>query len=218
MPSATTKSVKVGIPIDEHGLRLDIMANRLKELATKGQRPKFIYTIPNFQNPTGVTLSLERRQGLLELAREYDFLIIEDNPYGEISFGQEPVPHIKSMDDEGRVIYLGSFSKILSPGVRVGWLAANGALVRQIGIAKQGTDLCSNSLGMKVVLETLRSGKLDAHIQSLRTLYRRRRDTMLRALAAYMPEGVSWTRPQGGFFIWLTLPSYIDAKAMLPLL
>ena len=210
------QGVKVGIPIDEHGLRLDIMANRLKELASRGQRPKIIYTIPNFQNPTGVTLSLERRQGLLEFAREYDFLIVEDNPYGEISFGQEPVPHIKSMDDEGRVIYLGSFSKILSPGVRVGWLAANGALVRQIGIAKQGTDLCSNSLGMKVVLETLRSGKLDAHIQSLRTLYRRRRDTMLRALAAYMPEGVSWTRPQGGFFIWLTLPSYIDAKAMLP--
>ena len=207
---------KVGIPIDEHGLRLDVMANRLKELASRGKRPKFIYTVPNFQNPTGVTLSLERRQGLLELAREYDFLIVEDNPYGEISFGQEPVPHIKSLDDEGRVIYLGSFSKILSPGVRVGWMAGNKALIRQIAVAKQGTDLCSSSLGMKVALETLRTGKLKAHIDSLRILYRRRRDIMLRALAAYMPEGVHWTRPQGGFFIWLTLPSYIDTKAMLP--
>ncbi|NLY52632.1 MAG: PLP-dependent aminotransferase family protein, partial [Firmicutes bacterium] len=207
---------KVGIPIDEHGLRLDVMANRLKELASRGKRPKFIYTVPNFQNPTGVTLSLERRQGLLELAREYDFLIVEDNPYGEISFGREPVPHIKSLDDEGRVIYLGSFSKILSPGVRVGWMAGNKALIRQIAVAKQGTDLCSSSLGMKVVLESLRSGKLQAHIDSLRILYRRRRDIMLRALAAYMPKGVHWTRPQGGFFIWLTLPSYIDTKAMLP--
>ena len=118
-----------------------------------GKRPKFIYTIPNFQNPTGVTLSLERRRGLLELAKEYDFLIVEDNPYGEISFGEEPVPHIKSLDDEGRVIYLGSFSKILSPGVRVGWMAGNGALIRQIAVAKQGTDLCSSSLGMKVALK-----------------------------------------------------------------
>ncbi|HHV93763.1 MAG TPA: PLP-dependent aminotransferase family protein [Firmicutes bacterium] len=207
---------KIGIPIDECGLRLDVMANRLKEMASRGQHPKFIYTIPNFQNPTGVTLSLERRRGLLELAKQYDFLIIEDNPYGELSFGQEPVPHIKTMDNEGRVIYLGSFSKILSPGVRVGWLAAHEALVRKITVAKQGTDLCSTTLGMKIVLEALHSGKLRAHIESLRIMYRRRRDLMLRALSAYMPEGVTWTRPEGGFFIWLTLPSYIDTKAMLP--
>lgn len=207
---------KVGIPMDDDGLRIDIMANRLKDMASKGQRPKFIYTVPNFQNPTGVTLSLERRRGLLDLAREYDFLILEDNPYGHISFEQESVPHMKTMDEEGRVIYLGSFSKILVPGARVGWVVATPTIIRQLAIAKQGTDLCSSSLGMKLVLESVLSGELDAHIESLKVIYRRRRDTMLEALARYMPSEVHWTHPQGGFFVWLRLPSYIDTKALLP--
>ncbi|NLJ24288.1 MAG: PLP-dependent aminotransferase family protein [Firmicutes bacterium] len=207
---------KIGIPMDEDGLRIDVLANRLKEMAAKGQHPKFIYTVTNFHNPTGVTLSTTRRQGLLQLAQEYDFLILEDNPYGLISFGQEALPHIKTMDDEGRVIYLGSFSKILTPGVRVGWVTASQPLIRQLTIAKQGTDLCSSTLGMKLVLESIRSGKLEAHIESLRILYRRRRDLMLQALSTYMPAEVHWTRPSGGFFIWLRLPSYIDTKAMLP--
>ena len=207
---------KVGIPLDDDGLRIDVMANKLKEMASKGQHPKFIYTVTNFQNPTGVTLPVERRRGLLNLAREYDFLILEDNPYGNISFGQEPLPHIKAMDEEGRVIYLGSFSKILVPGARVGWVAASQSLIRQLTIAKQGTDLCSSSLGMKLVLDSILSGELDAHIESLRVLYRRRRDTMLEALSKYMPPEVHWTRPQGGFFVWLRLPSYIDTKTLLP--
>ena len=207
---------KVGTPLDDDGLRIDVMANKLKEMASKGQHPKFIYTVTNFQNPTGVTLSVERRRGLLNLAREYDFLILEDNPYGNISFGQEPLPHIKAMDEEGRVIYLGSFSKILVPGARVGWVAASQSLIRQLTIAKQGTDLCSSSLGMKLVLDSILSGELDAHIESLRVLYRRRRDTMLEALSKYMPPEVHWTRPQGGFFVWLRLPSYIDTKTLLP--
>ncbi|NMB46636.1 MAG: PLP-dependent aminotransferase family protein [Firmicutes bacterium] len=207
---------RIGIPMDEEGLRIDIMANRLKEMASKDQHPKFLYTVANFQNPTGVTLSANRRQELLQLAREYDFLILEDNPYGLISFGQEAIPHIKAMDDEGRVIYMGSFSKILTPGVRVGWIAATEPLIRQLAIAKQGTDLCSSSLGMKLVLESMLSGELEPHIDSLRILYRRRRDAMLHALSSYMPTEVQWTRPQGGFFIWLRLPSYIDTKAMLP--
>ena len=207
---------RVGIPMDEDGLRVDMMANRLKEMSSKGQHPKFIYTVANFQNPTGVTLSAARRQALLQLAREYDFLILEDNPYGLISFGQEAVPHIKTLDDEGRVIYLGSFSKILTPGVRVGWITASESFIRQLTIAKQGTDLCSSSLGMKLVLESILSGELESHIASLRILYRRRRDAMLHALSSYMPPGVHWTRPEGGFFIWLRLPSYIDTKAMLP--
>lgn len=206
----------VGIPMDEEGLRIDILTERLREMSGKGQYPKFIYTVANFQNPTGVTLTRARRQRLLELAREYNFLIVEDNPYGLISFGQEPVPHIKTMDDEGRVIYLGSFSKILTPGVRVGWVAAGESLIHQLAIAKQGTDLCSSSLGMKLVLESMLSGELEDHIESLRILYRRRRDTMLQALSTYMPPEVHWTRPQGGFFIWLRLPSYLDTKALLP--
>jgi 2-aminoadipate transaminase len=207
---------KIGIPMDEDGLRIDVLANRLKEMAAKDQHPKFIYTVTNFHNPTGVTLSTSRRQGLLQLAQEYDFLILEDNPYGLISFGQDALPHIKTMDDEGRVIYLGSFSKILTPGVRVGWVTASQPLIRQLTIAKQGTDLCSSTLGMKLVLESIRSGELEAHIESLRILYRRRRDLMLQALSTYMPAEVHWTRPSGGFFIWLRLPSYIDTKAMLP--
>ncbi|NLK07990.1 MAG: PLP-dependent aminotransferase family protein [Firmicutes bacterium] len=206
----------VGIPLDDDGLRIDILANKLKEMSNKGRHPKFLYTVPNFQNPTGVTLSLERRRGLLELAREYDFLILEDNPYGRISFGQEPLPHLKTLDTEGRVIYLGSFSKILIPGARVGWAVGLPGVIRQLSIAKQGTDLCSSSLGMKLVLDCIMSGELDGHIDSLKVLYRRRRDIMLESLGRYMPAEVRWTHPEGGFFVWLRLPSYIDSRALLP--
>lgn len=206
----------VGIPLDQDGLRVDLLVDKLEQMAARGEHPKFLYTVPNFQNPAGVTLALSRRQALLELAERYDFLIVEDNPYGHLSFSGESLPHIKSLDEEGRVIYLGSFSKVFLPGVRIGWVNGVESLISQLTVAKQGTDLCSSTLGMKLVLESLRTGFLQPHVESLRILYRRRRDIMLRALETYMPPAVKWTRPEGGFFVFLTLPSYLDARAMLP--
>lgn len=207
----------VGIPLDEDGVRIDLLEAKLRELLMRGQRVKFIYLVPNFQNPTGVTMCLERRRELVRLAEEYGFLILEDNPYGELRFTGEPLPHIKTFDRDGHVIYLGTFSKVFCPGLRIGWIVADTEIIRKFAIAKQGTDLCSNSLGQRLMIEVLRSGQLPQHVASLRSLYLKRRDAMLEALAEYMPYGVTWTEPQGGFFIWLTLPPYLDAKEMLPL-
>lgn len=214
---ANYEATMVGIPLDEDGIRVDLVEAKLRELMMRGQRVKLLYTVPNFQNPTGVTLSLERRQELVRLAEEYGFLILEDNPYGELRFSGEPVSHIKTMDPNGHVIYLGSFSKVFSPGLRIGWIVADAEIIRKLAIAKQGTDLCSNSFGQRLILEVLRRGWFSDHVASLRTLYLKRRDAMLQALAEYMPPGVTWNEPEGGFFIWLTLPHYLDAKAMLPL-
>ncbi len=211
------EATKVGIPMDEEGVRTDLLEAKLRELRMRGIHPKFIYIVPNFQNPTGVTISLQRRKELLRLASEYDFLILEDNPYGELAFSGDRVPHLRSLDTEDRVIYLGSVSKVFIPGVRIGWIQANQTVIQKLSIAKQGTDLCSSSYGQKILVEVLKSGLLPEHIVGLRSVYEARRDAMLRALDQYMPAETSWTQPQGGFFVWLTLPEGIDAKKMLAL-
>lgn len=208
----------LGIPVDAEGLQVDRLADLLaKRRRTCGPIPKLAYVVPNFQNPTGVTLSLDRRRALVELAVEFGFLIIEDNPYGEIRFEGSAVPHIKSFDPDGHVVYLGSYSKSFLPGFRLGWVAADPAVTAKLVVAKQATDLCSGSFGQRVICECLRRGVLPAHTAGLVELYRGKRDTMLAALAAHFPTGVAWTRPAGGFFIWVTLPPGVDAAALLPL-
>lgn len=203
------------IPMDEDGLRTDLLAIRLRKLQIEGRLPKFAYLVPNFQNPTGISLSMERRQEILSLAREYGFAIIEDNPYGEIRFEGEPVRSIKSMDTEGRVIYLGSFSKTFIPGIRVGWLVADEPLLQKLACAKQATDLCSNSLGQRMACRFAASGYIDDHVRALISLYRTKRDLMLSCMEKHFPAGVSWTHPQGGFFIWVTLPEGMNARQIL---
>lgn len=215
------EAVYWGIPLDSDGLRTDVLHEELKKVSggrNGGRRttPKLCYIVPNFQNPSGVTLSEPRRRHLVDLAREYRFIVIEDNPYGEIRFEGTPLKHVKSYDADGHVLYLGSFSKIAFPGLRIGYVIGPEELVRKMAVAKQGTDLCSNSFGQKLLVECERRGLLDAHLGSIIEIYRRKRDLMIAALGAYFPEEVRWTYPQGGFFIWVTLPEWMDAKQMLP--
>jgi 2-aminoadipate transaminase len=205
----------ISIPMDHDGMRVDLLEEKLEELQKQGKRIKFVYTVSTFQNPMGVTMSVERRKRLVELAKEYDFLIVEDNPYSELRYSGEPVPPIKHFDDEGRVIYLGTFSKILAPGFRLGWVAAHPHFIRKMEIAKQSIDLCANTLAQVIAWKYVEDGHLDKHIPEIIEFYRPRRDAILQALEEYMPEGVEWTRPDGGMFIWVTLPEGIDTKLMM---
>ncbi len=206
---------RLPVPLDADGLRTDLLAARLRKLKKEGRQPKFAYIVPNFQNPTGICMSLARRRELLALAQKYNFLIIEDNPYGEIRFEGEPLPSIKSLDTEGRVIYLGSFSKTFIPGIRVGWLVADEPLVQKLACAKQATDLCSNSLGQRVAYRFASCGYIDAHVNTLSERYKFKRDLMLSCMEKHFPAGVTWTVPQGGFFIWVTLPEGMNARDLL---
>jgi 2-aminoadipate transaminase len=207
----------VQIAMDDEGMRVDELEETLERLEREGRRPKFIYTIPNFQNPAGVTMSLPRRRRLVEVAHERELLVLEDNPYGLLRYEGEPLPTLRSLDGGEFVIYLGTFSKILSPGIRLGWAVAPGPVLEKMNQGKQGTDLCSSSLSQLFVAAYFAEGNWQEYLGGLRDLYRRRRDTMLDALAEHLPPEAAWTRPQGGLFIWATLPDYIDTTDLLAL-
>jgi 2-aminoadipate transaminase len=194
----------------------------LRKARKQGIRVKFIYTVPNFQNPTGVTLAAHRRRELLEIAREYDLIILEDNPYGMLRFEGESLPSIASVEQEGsaggtdRVVYLGTFSKIFAPGVRLGWVHAQPGILHKINIGKQGADLCSSNLSQMLIHSYFQHADWHSYVKRLTALYKERRDAMLDALAEFMPNEVHWTHPEGGLFVWATLPTYVDATSMLP--
>jgi 2-aminoadipate transaminase len=207
----------VQIAMDDDGMRVDELEDALARLDREGRRPKFIYTIPTFQNPAGVTMSLPRRKRLVEVAHERELLVLEDNPYGLLRYEGDPLPTLRSLDGGEFVIYLGTFSKILSPGIRLGWAVAPGPVLEKMNLGKQASDLCSSSLSQLFVATYFAEGGWEDYIASLRDLYRRRRDTMLDALAEHLPREASWTRPQGGLFIWATLPDYIDTTDLLAL-
>jgi 2-aminoadipate transaminase len=187
----------------------------LARLDSEGRRPKFIYTVPTFQNPAGVTLSLPRRRRLVEVARERELLVLEDNPYGLLRYEGDPLPTLRALDGGEYVIYLGTFSKILSPGVRVGWAAAPAPVLEKMNLGKQATDLCSSPLSQYFVAAYFAEERWREYVLSLCELYRRRRDAMLDALADHLPREAAWTRPEGGLFIWATLPDYIDTTDLL---
>jgi 2-aminoadipate transaminase len=205
----------VQIAMDDDGMRVDELEATLDRLEVEGRRPKFIYTIPNFQNPAGVTLSLARRRRLVEIARERELLVLEDNPYGLLRYEGEPLPTLHSLDGGEFVIYLGTFSKILAPGVRLGWTTAPPPVLEKMNLGKQGADLCSPAFTQIFVAAYFEHDNWERYLDALRNLYRRRRDTMLDALAEHFPREASWTRPQGGLFIWATLPDYIDTTDLL---
>ena len=206
----------IQVPLDSEGMKVDVLEDKLKKLKAEGKNVKFVYTIPTFQNPAGVTMSEERRKYLLELASKYDFLIVEDDPYHELNYSErEPPLPIKHWDSEGRVIYLGSFSKILSPGFRVGWVAAEPQIIRKLEIVKQRRDLHTNGLCQYVAAEYIRKGYLAQHIPKIRAYYKPKLEAMLNALEEYMPEGFEWTKPSGGMFVWVTGPSNINTTSML---
>ncbi len=202
--------------MDEHGLRIDLLEETLAQLDAEGKRPKFLYTIPTFQNPAGVTMNLERRKRLIEIAHERELLIVEDSPYSLLRYEGDPLPTLRTLDGGHFVIYLGTFSKILAAGLRVGWIAAPHAIRQKMNIGKQGADLCSSSMSQVVVEACLKDPDLwRRYLDELRARYQGRRDAMLDALSTAMPEGATWTRPGGGLFLWATLPSQLDTTNLL---
>jgi 2-aminoadipate transaminase len=211
----------IHVPMDRAGMIPVAAQEALKKARKQGIYVKFIYTVPNFQNPAGVTLAAERRRELLEVAREHDLVILEDNPYGMLRFEGESLPSIASLEQEtnggtDRVVYLGTFSKIFAPGVRLGWVHAQPGILHKINIGKQGADLCSSNLSQMLIYSYFQHADWRAYVKRLTILYKERRDAMLNALAEFMPNEVHWTYPEGGLFVWATLPSYLDATAMLP--
>jgi 2-aminoadipate transaminase len=212
----------IQIDMDSEGMSIDALEETLARLDREGRRPKFIYTIPNFQNPAGVTMSLERRRRLVALARERELIVLEDNPYGLLRYEGDRLPTLRSLevpagstDDNDFVIYAGTMSKILSPGVRVGWLAAPRPLLAKLVLGKQSSDLCSSTLTQHFVAAYFAAADWRSYVDQLREIYHRRRDVILDALAEHLPAAASWTRPQGGLFIWVTLPDYINTTDLL---
>jgi 2-aminoadipate transaminase len=204
----------IQVAMDRDGMSMDILTETLERLDREGRRPKFIYTIPNFHNPGGVTMSLERRHQLVKIAAEREILILEDNPYGLLRYEGDPLPTLFSLDREF-VIYASTFSKILSPGVRLGWTVAPAPVQAKMNIGKQASDLCSSSISQYFVSAYFESGPWEDYVRSLVDIYRLRRDVMLDALAENFPREATWTHPQGGLFIWATLPDYIDTTDLL---
>jgi 2-aminoadipate transaminase len=205
----------VQIEMDDDGMRIDVLERTLAELKASGRVPKFIYTIPNFQNPGGVTMALERRHALVRIAAEQELVVLEDNPYGLLRYEGASLPTLYSLDGGRYVIYLGTFSKILSAGLRLGWAAAPGPILERLNLGKQAADLCSSPLGQYFVAAYFQHRDWRTYLSTLRALYRRRRDVMLASLEEFLPPEASWTRPEGGLFIWARLPDYIDTTDLL---
>ncbi|HHX88097.1 MAG TPA: PLP-dependent aminotransferase family protein [Firmicutes bacterium] len=208
--------IPTGVKLDSCGVQPVSLERAIYKLRKQGQAPKFFYTVPNFQNPTGYTATLQRRREILSLASRYNFLIVEDNPYGEISFQGAVPPSYKSLDTGERVIYLGSFSKTLAPGIRIGWMVAGSGLREKVLLAKQTADLCSNSLGQYLACRLSKEGLVDRHVRRLINTYRRKRDAMISSMEQCFPPGITFSRPGGGFFIWVSFPtSYPPARELL---
>jgi len=205
----------VQIDVDEHGMRVDLLEETLDRLEREGRRPKFVYTVPSFQNPAGVTMSLERRRTLVEIVRRRELLVLEDNPYGLLRYEGTREPTLRSLDGGVYVMYLGTFSKILSPGIRLGWVAAPSPVLEKLNLGKQAADLCTSTLSQLMVQAYFEESPWRAYVDSLTEVYRARRDTMLDALAEFFPPEAQWTRPAGGLFLWVTLPDFIDTTDLL---
>ncbi|MHB8647591.1 MAG: MocR-like pyridoxine biosynthesis transcription factor PdxR [Thermomicrobiales bacterium] len=197
------------VALDHDGMRMDLLEQVLAR-----HRPKFIYTLPTFQNPTGVTLSLARRHALLALATRYGVPIVEDDPYGEIAYGEDPPPRLAALDRRGLVIYLSTMSKVFLPGLRLGWLAAPPSVAEAVTLARQSVDVHPNSAMQHILHTFLTRGWLAEHVEDLRPAYRARRDAMLAALDQMAPAGMTWSEPEGGYFIWCHLPGGMRARAL----
>lgn len=207
----------IQVPMDDDGMRIDLLEEALNRLDREKRRPKFIYTIPNFHNPAGVSMSRERRVRLVELARHRGLIVLEDNPYGQLRFEGEQLPTLYSLDEDDNVIYTSTFSKIISPGIRLGWVVAPTPILQKINLGKQAADLCPSTFAQKVVNEYFKEARWQDYVERTTRIYRARRDAMLAALEEYFPEEASWTHPHGGFFIWATLPEYLDTTDLLAL-
>lgn len=204
-----------GIPLDDQGMRPDLLEKSIIKLKNEGNILKFIYIIPDFQNPAGVTLPLARRQEIIRIAERHDLLIIEDSPYRDVRFEGTPQPLMSALDHSGRVLTLSTFSKILAPGFRLAWVIGHRELIDKIVTAKQSADLCSPAFVQKITARYIEKGLLDLNLVKTIALYRERRDHMIRCFREHMPEGVKWTEPEGGLFLFVTLPPSMDAAKLL---
>jgi len=204
-----------GVPLDDKGMQSDALKSTLEDLQRESLRPKFIYLVPSFQNPTGVTLSEKRRKRIVEIAVEYNVPIIEDAAYRDLRFEDQAPPLLASLDPQN-VIHINTFSKIFNPGVRIGWVTAPQELIETLALAKQGQDQCSTTIGQYVTLAFASRRLIERQRSRAVEIYRRKRDAMLAALESYFPKSAHWTKPQGGFYTWVTLPKEIDTEALLP--
>ncbi|HVP06714.1 MAG TPA: PLP-dependent aminotransferase family protein [Candidatus Acidoferrum sp.] len=206
-----------GVEMDDDGIIPSAMEQEINRLMSEGRKPKFVYLIPDFQNPSGRNLSLARRKEILALARQYDLVIVEDSPYRELRFVGELIPSLRSLDTQGRVIQMKTLSKIFCPGFRLGWLSAPPLVLEKLIMSKQGTDLCTSAFVSIVTAYLLKDGYIEKQIQISRELYAKKVTVMLNALERFMPsvDGLSWSKPEGGMFLWLQLPHYMDSAEML---
>lgn len=207
----------VSVPIDENGMKTELLEDKIKEAKSKGLNVKLVYTVATCHNPTGVIMPDDRRKELLEVASKYDLLVIEDDPYSFFVFDDVPFTPLKTLDSEGRVIYLGTFSKILAPGLRLGYMVADRQITRMVELAKQMVDLHSSTLSQYIALYALKEGVVEKTIQKARVVYREKRDIMIESLEKYMPEGSHWFKPKGGLFAFIYLPDGVDTTDMLPM-
>jgi 2-aminoadipate transaminase len=208
----------ITIPLESDGINIDMLEKTLKEIDRKGEirKVKFIYVVPNFHNPAGVTMSLEKRKALIDLAEKYDLFIVEDDPYGALAFDETPPTSIFKMAGEERVILLNTFSKILAPGLRIGMIVAEKDIIRKAVMAKQSADLCSSGLTQRLVARFLQKYDIFEHLKSAVETYRKKRDAMIEALEKHLaPFGAKWNKPGGGLFIWMELPEGFDTMEML---
>lgn len=201
------------IPFDDEGMRMDLLEAELQRIGAGNPQLKFLYTIPNFQNPGGVTMAPARRKRLLELSRAYGFMVVEDDPYGRLRYDGGHVLPLKALSDD--VVYLGTVSKVFAPGLRTGWIVAPKHVLAKINLVKQGTDLCGSAFNQVVVEHYFTDTPWQKTLQTFVETYRVRRDAMLAALEEHFPPEATWTHPEGGFFVWVTLPSYVDSGSML---
>lgn len=202
----------IGIELDDQGMRSDLLEKMMQELQRKGQKPKFIYVIPDFQNPTGICMPEKRRLEIIEIARRYNVLIVEDSPYREVRFSGIPQRTMYELDGTGQVILLGTMSKIFVPGFRLGWIVAHEDVIDKLVVAKQNTDLCTSSFVQKIAARYFDKGFFEPNLAKTNAMYKEKRDAMVEAFHRFMPKCVKWTEPEGGLFLFVTLPEYIDAE------
>ncbi len=199
----------IGIPMDDDGMKMDILEEKLASMKDK---PRFIYTIPDFQNPSGITMSIERRKKLIALAEKYDVPIVEDSPYRELRYKGETLPSIWTISGGKNVIMLKTFSKILFPGMRMGWIVAEEDVIDKFVVLKQSVDLCTPSFNQLILANYIQKGLMKETIEKAKKCYRPKKDAMLESLEKYMPKGVEWSKPEGGMFLWIKLPKHVDTK------
>lgn len=202
------------VEVKENGMDMDALDAKVKELIECDRKPKFVYLVPTFQNPSGATIPADKRKQLMEIAEKYDLLIVEDSPYSYLRYEGEPMPHLMKLDKNNHVLRMQTFSKILAPGFRIAWCVGPPELIEKMVIAKQATDLCTNPFGQYVAYKYVASGELDKHLKTIKELYNKKRLAMLDAMDEFFPEEASWNRPEGGMFVWAKFPEYVNTREM----